>query len=42
MASFIKKGDFESRAKHRQEKDKVLTWTELSQDIIYRNRSGSS
>ena len=36
MASFIKKSDFESRAKHRREEDQVLNWSELSQDIIYR------
>ena len=36
MASFIKKSDFESQAKCRREEDKVLNWSELSQDIIYR------
>ena len=35
MASFIKKSDFESRAKHRREEDHVLNWSELPQDIIY-------
>ena len=36
MASFIKKSDFESRAKHRGEEDKVLNWSELSENVIYR------
>ena len=36
MASFINKSIFESQAKRRGEKDKVLNWSELSQDVIYR------
>ena len=35
MVSFIKKSIFESQAKRRGEEDKVLNWSELSQDIIY-------
>ena len=36
MASFIEKSTFESQAKRRREEDKVLNWSELSQDVIYR------
>ena len=36
MASFIKKSDFESQAKRRREEDKVLNWSELPENIIYR------
>ena len=36
MASFIKKNDFDFRSKQREEKEKVLSWTELSQETIYR------
>ena len=36
MASFIKKSIFESQAKRRGEKDKVLNWSELSENVIYR------
>ena len=36
MASFIKKSIFESQAKRRGEKDQVLNWSELSENVIYR------
>ena len=36
MASFIKKSDFESQAKRRREEDKVLNWSELPENVIYR------
>ena len=37
MASFIKKSTFESQAKRRREEDKVLNWSELPENVIYRN-----
>ena len=36
MASFINKCLFESEAKRRREEDKVLNWSELPENIIYR------
>ena len=36
MASFINKSLFESEAKRRREEDKVLNWSELPENIIYR------
>ena len=36
MASFINRSLFESEAKHRREEEKVLKWSELSENIIYR------
>ena len=36
MASFINKSVFESKAKRRREEEKVLNWSELSENIIYR------
>ena len=36
MASFINKSVFESKAKHRREEEKVLNWSELLQNVIYR------
>ena len=36
MASFINKSLFESEAKRRREEDKVLNWSELLENIIYR------
>ena len=33
MASFIKKSIFENRAIRRKEKDKILNWSELSQNV---------
>ena len=36
MASFINKSVFESKAKRRREEEKVLNWSELSQNVIYR------
>ena len=36
MASFINKSLFESEAKRRWEEDKVLNWSELPENIIYR------
>ena len=36
MASFIEKSIFESQAKRRGEKDQVLNWSELSENVIYR------
>ena len=36
MASFINKSIFESEAKRRREEDKVLNWSELPENIIYR------
>ena len=36
MASFINKSVFESKAKRRREEEKVLNWSELLQNVIYR------
>ena len=36
MASFINKSVFENKAKRRREEEKVLNWSELSQNVIYR------
>ena len=36
MASFINKSVFESKAKQRREEEKVLSWVELLQNVIYR------
>ena len=36
MASFINKSVFEIKAKRRREEEKVLNWSELSQNVIYR------
>ena len=35
MTSFIKKSIFESRAIRREEKDKILNWSELLQNVTY-------
>ena len=36
MASFINKSVFERKAKRRREEEKVLNWSELLQNVIYR------
>ena len=36
MASFINKSVFESKAKRRREEEKILNWSELLQNVIYR------
>ena len=36
MANFINKSLFQSKAKRRREEEKVLNWSELSQNVIYR------
>ena len=36
MASFIEKSIFESQEKRRGEKDQLLNWSELSENVIYR------
>ena len=36
MTSFINKSVFEIKAKRRREEEKVLNWSELSQNVIYR------
>ena len=35
MTSFINRSLFESKAKRRREEEKVLDWSELSQNIVY-------
>ena len=35
MASFINTSVFESKAKRRREEQKILNWSELSQNLIY-------
>ena len=36
MASFIEKSIFENHAKRMGEKDQILNWAELSENVIYR------
>ena len=36
MASFIEKSVFENQAKRMGEKDQILNWAELSENVIYR------
>ena len=35
MTSFINRSLFESKAKRRREEEKVLDWSELSQNVVY-------